>query len=89
MGNIEHDEVTNEELRLRRVAEKTAENCDWWIKRAGELEAERDAARDQLAGAIEAMERAHEQLSKFGVKGPKQVGRAMLTLERALGTYKT
>ena len=28
---------------------------------------------------------AHRQLSRYGVKGPKQIGRALLTMERALG----
>lgn len=33
----------------------------------------------------DALVRAHEQLDKFGMKGPKQVGRASLTIEKALG----
>lgn len=33
----------------------------------------------------DALVRAHQQLDKFGIKGPKQVGRASLTIEKALG----
>jgi hypothetical protein len=46
--------------------------------RVRELEAE-------VARLREALARAHEQLIKFDYKGPKQVGRAMLTIEQALG----
>lgn len=46
--------------------------------RIAQLEAEVDRLR-------EALERAHEQLSKHDYKGSKQIGRAMLTIERALG----
>lgn len=68
------------------------------IRRLDILRAFDEEARDDIAtaladaaleaanylGAVEAMERAHEQLAKFGVKGPKQVGRAVTTLETAL-----
>jgi hypothetical protein len=40
-----------------------------------------DSEVDRLRAALV---RAHEQLGKFEYKGPKQVGRAMQTIENAL-----
>jgi hypothetical protein len=41
-----------------------------------------EAERDQ---ALEALREAHRQLSLHDYKGPKQIGRALLTMEKALG----
>jgi hypothetical protein len=45
---------------------------------------ERDEARAEVERLRAALRRAHEQLSKYDRKGPKQIGRAMLTIERVM-----
>lgn len=40
---------------------------------------------DGVDNLLAALRRAHEQLLKYDAKGPKQVTRAVLTIEQALG----
>lgn len=75
-------------LPRRRKLERSAEGVPLVVNDGKYLH---DPPRPATAFEIEmwdALVRARAQLSKFGFKGSKQVGRALLTMEEVLGAER-